>query len=84
MTGAKKLTAYQLSLGAESRVIQRYMAANQNNTWQQLKEQLAVRFSDVTDRQTAFSLLRTIKQKIGICRANFIFSGKCVPKSRGI
>lgn len=61
----KKLIAYQSSSGAVSGFIQRYMVANPNNTWAQLKEQLAVRFSDVTDRQMALSLLRTVKQKQG-------------------
>ena len=61
----KKLIAYQSSSGAVSGFIQRYMLANPQNTWDQLKEQLAVRFSDVTDRQMALSLLRTVKQKPG-------------------
>ena len=56
----KKLIAYQSSGGAVSG---RYMTANPNNTWAQLKEQLAVRFSDVTDAQMALSLLRRVKQK---------------------
>ena len=68
----KKMIAYQSSSGAVSGFIQRYMAANPHNTWRHLKEQLAVRFSDVTDRQMALSLLRNVKQKIrgkytGIC-----------------
>ena len=45
--------------------ILRYIQANPDNTWQQLKEQLSVRFSDVTDRQMALSLLRSVKQKTG-------------------
>ena len=61
----KKLIAYQSSSGAVSGFIQRYMTANPQNTWEQLKEQLAVRFSDVTDRQMALSLLRTVRQKPG-------------------
>lgn len=61
----KKLFAYQSSGGAVSGFIQRYMIANPDNTWQQLKEQLAVRFSDVTDSQMALSLLRAVKQKPG-------------------
>ena len=61
----KKMIAYQSSSGAVSGFIQRYMAANPRNTWQHLKEQLAVRFSDVTDRQMALSLLRNVKQKQG-------------------
>lgn len=59
----KKLFAYQSSGGAVSGFIQRYIAANPDNNWQQLKEQLAVRFSDVTDSQMALSLLRSVKQK---------------------
>ena len=59
----KKLIAYQSSRGAVSGIIQRYMTANPDNTWAQLKEQLAVRFSDVTDAQMALSLLRRVKQK---------------------
>ena len=41
------------------------MTANPNNTWAQLKEQLAVRLSDVTDAQMALSLLRRVRQKQG-------------------
>ena len=59
----KKLIANQSSGGAVSGFIQRYMAANPNNTWEQLKEQLAVRFSDVTDAQMALSLLRRVRQQ---------------------
>ena len=50
-------------MGAVSGFIQRYMTANPDNTWAQLNEQLAVRFSDVTDAQMALSLLRRVKQK---------------------
>ena len=59
------MIAYQSSLGAVSGFIQRYMASNPRNTLQHLKEQLAVRFSEVTDRQMALSLLRNVKQKQG-------------------
>ena len=52
----KKLIAYQSSGGAVSGFIHRYMQANPANTWGQLKEQLAVRFSDVTDPQMALSM----------------------------
>ena len=57
--------AYQTLSGAVSGFIQRYIQANPDNTWQQLKEQLSVRFSDVTDRQMALSLLRSVRQKAG-------------------
>ena len=45
--------------------IQRYMQANAAHTWTQMKAQLAVRFSDVTDNQMALSLLRKVRQKAG-------------------
>lgn len=61
----KKLMAFQSSSGAVSGFIQRYMTANPNNNWNQLKTQLAVRFSEVTDPQFALSLLRKTKQKPG-------------------
>ena len=67
----KKLIAYQSSGGAVSGLIQRYMTANPDNTWAQLKEQLAVRFSDVTDAQMALSLLRRVKQKQGKSIQNY-------------
>ena len=47
------------------------MTANPDNTWAQLKEQLAVRFSDVNDAQMALSLLRRVKQKQGESIQNY-------------
>ena len=47
----KKMIAFQSALGDVSGVIQRYMIANPDGTWAQLKTQLAARFSDVTDTQ---------------------------------
>ena len=38
------------------------MHANAAHMWAQMKAQLAVRFSDVTDNQTALSLLRQSKK----------------------
>ena len=61
----KKLIAYQTSGGAVSGFIQRYMSVNAACTWAQLKQQLAVRFSDVTDPQMALPMLRRVKQKQG-------------------
>ena len=61
----KKMIAYQQSTGAVSGFIQRYMVANPQNTWDQMKEQLSARFSDVTDAQMALSLLRQTRQKSG-------------------
>ena len=67
----KKLIAYQSSGDSVSGFIQRYMTANHDNTWAQLKEQLAVRFSDVTDAQMALSLLRRVNQKQGESIPNY-------------
>ena len=39
------------------------MQANSAYTWPQMKAQLAVKFSDVTDNQMALSLLRQVRQK---------------------
>ena len=61
----KKLIAYQSSSGAVSGFIHRYMQANEQNTWEQLKQQLALRFSDVTNPQIALTMLRSVKQKVG-------------------
>ena len=41
------------------------MQANADHTWDQMKQQLATRFSDVTDAQMALSLLRQVRQKQG-------------------
>ena len=61
----RKLIAYQTSGGAVSGFIERYMTQNPNHNWGQMKAQLAVRFSDVTDGQMALSLLRQCKQNVG-------------------
>ena len=55
---SRKLITYQTSGGAVSGFIERYMTQNPNHNWGQMKAQLAVRFSDVTDGQMALSLLR--------------------------
>ena len=67
----KMLIAYQSSGGAVSGFIQRYMQANPNNTWAQMKTQLSVSFSDITDSQMAMSLLRQVKQKTGETIQNY-------------
>ena len=43
--------------------IQRYINTNPNNNWDKIKQQLSVRFSDVSDAQMALSLLRQTRQK---------------------
>ncbi|CAG2218423.1 unnamed protein product [Mytilus edulis] len=58
-----KLIAYQSSKGAVSDYIKRYLTANDQATWDECKTQLTARFSEVTDPQHAFSLLRQVKQK---------------------
>ena len=61
----RKLIAYQKSGGAVSGFIEHYMTQNLNHNSSQMKAQLAVRFSDVTDGQMALSLLRQCKQMVG-------------------
>ena len=56
----KENDCIQSALGPVISFIQRYMIANPDGSWAQLKTQLAFRFSDV---QMALSLLRTVKQK---------------------
>ena len=67
----KKLIAYQTSSAAVSGFIHRYMQANAGHTWDQMRTQLAVRFSDVTDAQMALSLLRQVRQKAGETIQNY-------------
>lgn len=67
----KKLIAYQTSSSAVSGFIHRYMQANVGHTWDQMRQQLASRFSDVTDAQMALSLLRQVKQKQGETIQNY-------------
>ena len=61
----KRLIAYQSSKGAVSGFINRYMEAFPQSTWAELKTELAIKFSDVTDSRYALSLLRSIRQKPG-------------------
>ena len=44
---------------------ERYMKANVGRTWAQMKAQLVVRFSDVTDNQMVLSLVWQVRQKTG-------------------
>ena len=67
----KKLIAYQTSSAAVSGFIHRYMQANAGHTWDQMRTQLAVSFSDVTDAQMALSLLRQVRQKAGETIQNY-------------
>ena len=60
-----KLIAYHASSGAVSDFIHRYLQNHPNNNWNQLKAELATRFSEITDAQHAFSLLRGLHQKPG-------------------
>ena len=60
-----KQVAYQASRGPVSEFIRRYQDNNQQATWDQLKAELNVRFSEVTDAQHAIMLLRKVQQKPG-------------------
>lgn len=57
--------AYETSSGLVSKFIGRYLEANDNATWAELKQQLADRFSDVKDSEHALTLLQKSKQNRG-------------------
>lgn len=58
-----KLIAYQASQGPVSDFLKRYLDANPNNTWDQVKVELKSRFGEVIDSEHALLLLRRVKQK---------------------
>ena len=58
-----KCIAYQASKGSVSDFIHCYITANPNSTWNQLKDELSARFSEIQDSQHTFTLLRQTKQK---------------------
>ncbi|XP_060082374.1 uncharacterized protein LOC132561689 [Ylistrum balloti] len=58
-----KLVAYQASKGPVGDFVKRYVEENPQGTWAELKAELASRFSEITDPQHAFVLLRKAKQK---------------------
>ena len=58
-----KLIAYKTSTGPVSDFIERYITINANNTWEQLKAELTLRFAEISDPQQALKMLREIKQK---------------------
>ena len=60
-----KRVAYQASRGPVSDFICRYSDDHPQATWNDLKTELSNRFSEVTDAQHAFLLLRKIHQKPG-------------------
>ena len=58
-----KLVAYKTSAGPISYFIERYITNNPNNTWNQLKAELTMRFAEISDSDQALKMLREIKQK---------------------
>ena len=60
-----KRVAYQSSRGPVSDFIRRYQDNHPNHTWNQMKEELTSRFSEVVDQQHAYMLLRKVHQKLG-------------------
>ena len=57
-----KLIAYKTSAGPVSDFIQRYITNNPNNSWNQLKAELTMRFAEISDSDQALKMLREIKQ----------------------
>lgn len=60
-----KRVAHQASRGPVSDFIKRYSEANPQATWANMKTELSTRFSEITDAQHAFMLLRKVHQKPG-------------------
>lgn len=58
----KALIAYQASSGAVSDFIGRFIQTNGNNSWEELKKQLTVRFGEFRDEQHALTLLQRARQ----------------------
>ena len=58
-----KLTAYQIARDAVSDFIDRLLTADPTIAWDRMKDQLAARFAEVSDKQQTFSLLQKLKQK---------------------
>ena len=58
LIAVKKLIAFQTSGDAVSGFIQRYIQANPKNTWEQIKIQLNVRFSDMTNAQNGSIIVK--------------------------
>lgn len=57
-----KLIAYKTSTGPVSDFIERYITTNPNNSWNQLKAELTMRFAEISDSEQALKMLREIKQ----------------------
>ena len=57
-----KRLAYQTSRGAVSDYIQRCMTQNPNNSWEDLKSVLNVRFAEVNDFHHASTMLHKARQ----------------------
>ncbi len=56
------LVAYQSSKGYVSDYLRRYLDANPDKSWQEVKANLTARFAEVGDPQHALLLLRRVKQ----------------------
>ena len=59
----KVIIAYQTSSGVVSDFVKRFSEEADVGTWQELKQQLTLRFAEVTDEQHAFALLQRVRQE---------------------
>ena len=59
-----KCIACEASKGAISDFIHCYITTNPNTIWNQLKNELSARFSEIQDTQHVFTLLKQTKQKL--------------------
>ena len=62
-TDQVKMVSYQSSKSPVSDFLKRYLEANQQHSWGQVKAELTARFAEVTDSQHALMLLRKVRQR---------------------
>ena len=58
-----KMMAYETATGPVSTFIERYLLANAEATWDELKAELTSRFGEITDPAHAIKIMRKTKQK---------------------
>ena len=61
----KKRIVFQTATGSVCEFLKRYLPDNQQLTYEQLKDELKLRYGEVIDTQHALKLLRSVKQKQG-------------------
>jgi len=61
----KKKVVFQTSSGSVCEFLKRFLAGNQQITYEELKDELKLRYGEITDSHHALKLLRSVKQRQG-------------------